>query len=144
IHQLAAGTMGGVGLTVVGSETEPVHGAAIYPSRAVRPTSRSTAAGRRVAVAAVIGFVPESSEYPTPGDSSMAFVVAEPCIACKYTDCVAVCPVDCFYEGANFLVIHPDECIDCGACEPVCPTKAIFPEDDLTDKWKEYPALNAA
>src|SRR5476651_104059 len=65
----------------------------------------------------------------------MAFVVAEPCVACKYTDCVAVCPVDCFYEGANFLVIHPDECIDCGACEPVCPTKAIFPEDDLADKW---------
>src|SRR3954453_17921141 len=74
---------------------------------------------------------------------SMAFVVAEPCIACKYTDCVAVCPVDCFYEGENFLVIHPDECIDCGACEPVCPTKAIFPEDDLPEKWKEYTALNA-
>jgi ferredoxin len=73
----------------------------------------------------------------------MAFVVAEPCIACKYTDCVAVCPVDCFYEGANFLVIHPDECIDCGACEPVCPTKSIFPEDDLPEKWKEYTALNA-
>jgi len=73
----------------------------------------------------------------------MAFVVAEPCINCKYTDCVAVCPVDCFYEGANFLVIHPDECIDCGACEPVCPTKAIFPEDDLPEKWKEYTALNA-
>ncbi len=73
----------------------------------------------------------------------MAFIVAEPCVACKYTDCVAVCPVDCFYEGANFLVIHPDECIDCGACEPVCPTKAIFPEDDLPEKWKEYIALNA-
>src|SRR5436853_7642374 len=72
----------------------------------------------------------------------MAFVVAEPCIACKYTDCVAVCPVDCFYEGQNFLVIHPDECIDCGACEPVCPTKAIFPEDDLPENWKEYVALN--
>ena len=58
----------------------------------------------------------------------MAYVVAEPCIKCKYTDCVEVCPVNCFYEGDNFLVIHPDECIDCGACEPVCPTKAIFPE----------------
>ena len=57
----------------------------------------------------------------------MAYVVAEPCIKCKYTDCVEVCPVDCFYEGPNFLVIHPDECIDCGACEPACPTKAIFP-----------------
>jgi ferredoxin len=57
----------------------------------------------------------------------MAYVVAEPCIKCKYTDCVEVCPVNCFYEGANFLAINPDECIDCGACEPVCPTKAIFP-----------------
>ena len=73
----------------------------------------------------------------------MAFVVAEPCVACKYPDCVSVCPVDCFYEGANFLVIHPDECIDCGACEPVCPTKAIYPEDDLPAKWKEYVQLNA-
>jgi ferredoxin len=73
----------------------------------------------------------------------MAYVVAEPCIKCKYTDCVEVCPVNCFYEGENFLVIHPDECIDCGACEPVCPTKAIFPEADLPEKWKEFTALNA-
>ncbi len=73
----------------------------------------------------------------------MAYVVAEPCIKCKYTDCVEVCPVNCFYEGANFLVIHPDECIDCGACEPVCPTKAIFPESDLPAEWNEYKALNA-
>ncbi len=73
----------------------------------------------------------------------MAYVVAEPCIKCKYTDCVEVCPVNCFYEGANFLAIHPDECIDCGACEPVCPTKAIFPEADLPEKWKEFTALNA-
>ncbi|NVJ07816.1 ferredoxin family protein [Myxococcus sp. AM001] len=73
----------------------------------------------------------------------MAYVVADPCIKCKYTDCVEVCPVNCFYEGANFLVIHPDECIDCGACEPVCPTKAIFPETELPEQWKEYKALNA-
>ena len=72
----------------------------------------------------------------------MAYIVAEPCIKCKYTDCVEVCPVNCFYEGANFLVIHPDECIDCGACEPVCPTKAIFPESDLPEKWAEFKALN--
>lgn len=72
----------------------------------------------------------------------MAFVVADPCVKCKYTDCVAVCPVDCFYEGANFLVIHPDECIDCGACEPVCPTKAIFPEDSVPAEWEPYIALN--
>jgi len=73
----------------------------------------------------------------------MSHVVAEPCFDCKYTDCVVVCPVDCFYEGQNFLVIHPDECIDCGACEPACPTKAIFPEESLPEKWKEYTALNA-
>lgn len=73
----------------------------------------------------------------------MAYVVADPCIKCKYTDCVEVCPVNCFYEGENFLVIHPDECIDCGACEPVCPTKAIFPETELPKEWEEYKALNA-
>jgi ferredoxin len=73
----------------------------------------------------------------------MAYVVAEPCIKCKYTDCVEVCPVNCFYEGANVLVIHPDECIDCGACEPVCPTKAIFPESDLPEKWAKYKDINA-
>src|SRR5690606_2959788 len=70
--------------------------------------------------------------------SSMAYVVADPCIKCKYTDCVAVCPVECFYEGKNSLVIHPDECIDCGACEPECPTTAIFEESALPDKWKLY------
>jgi len=73
----------------------------------------------------------------------MAFVVAEPCIRCKYTDCVEVCPVDCFHEGPNFLVIHPDECIDCGACEPVCPTKAIFDAGALPEKWQDYTRLNA-
>jgi ferredoxin len=73
----------------------------------------------------------------------MAFVVAEPCIRCKFTDCVDVCPVDCFHEGKNFLVIDPDECIDCGACEPECPTSAIFAEDDLPAKWAEYTQLNA-
>ncbi len=73
----------------------------------------------------------------------MAYVVAEPCIRCRYTDCVEVCPVDCFHGGPNFLVIDPDECIDCGACEPVCPVNAIFVDDDLPERWKEYVALNA-
>ncbi len=72
----------------------------------------------------------------------MAFVVAEPCIKCKYTDCVDVCPVDCFHEGPNMLVIDPEECIDCGACEPECPSTAIFAEDDLPEKWADYRALN--
>ena len=61
----------------------------------------------------------------------MTFVVGENCINCKNTDCVEVCPVDCFYEGPNFLVIHPDECIDCALCEPECPVDAIFSEDEL-------------
>ena len=73
----------------------------------------------------------------------MAYIVADPCVKCKYTDCVAVCPVDCFYEGKNMLVIHPDECIDCGACEPECPTTAIFEEADLPDKWEVYTPINA-
>src|SRR5687768_523954 len=73
----------------------------------------------------------------------MTYVVAEPCIKCKYTDCVDVCPVNCFYEGENFLVISPDECIDCGACVPECPTEAIFAQDDLPAKWSEYTEINA-
>jgi ferredoxin len=73
----------------------------------------------------------------------MAYVVADPCIKCKYTDCVAVCPVECFYEGKNSLVINPSECIDCGACEPECPTTAIFEESALPDKWKAFKEINA-
>ena len=67
----------------------------------------------------------------------MTFVVTDNCVRCKYTDCVEVCPVDCFYEGANMLVIDPDECIDCGVCEPECPVDAIKPdtEDDPDSKW---------
>jgi ferredoxin len=69
----------------------------------------------------------------------MTYVVIENCIACKHTDCVEVCPVDCFYEGENMLVIHPDECIDCGVCEPECPVDAIRPdtEPDM-DKWVTF------
>jgi len=73
----------------------------------------------------------------------MAYVVADPCVKCKYTDCVAVCPVDCFYEGKNSLAINPDECIDCGAWEPECPTTAIFEESELPAKWDVYKDINA-
>ena len=68
----------------------------------------------------------------------MTYVVTEACIKCKFTDCVEVCPVDCFYEGANMLVIHPDECIDCGVCEPECPVDAIKPDiEPGLEKWLE-------
>lgn len=68
----------------------------------------------------------------------MTYVVTENCIKCKYQDCVEVCPVDCFYEGENFLVINPDECIDCGVCEPECPAEAIVPDsDERADDWLE-------
>jgi ferredoxin len=88
----------------------------------------------------------------------MTFVVTDNCIKCKYTDCVEVCPVDCFYEGPNFLVIHPDECIDCALCEPECPAQAIdsdaaVPQDhqapleltaDLSELWPNLPEKKEA
>ncbi|WP_310618767.1 ferredoxin FdxA [Flexibacterium corallicola] len=75
----------------------------------------------------------------------MTYVVTDNCIKCKYTDCVEVCPVDCFYEGENMLVIDPDECIDCGVCEPECPAEAILPDTDPgLEKWIELNAEYAA
>lgn len=73
----------------------------------------------------------------------MTYVVTDNCIKCKYTDCVVVCPVDCFHEGANFLAIDPDECIDCALCVPECPAEAIFAEDDVQDSQRKFIALNA-
>lgn len=72
----------------------------------------------------------------------MTFVVTEQCIRCKYTDCVEVCPVDCFYEGPNMLVIHPDECIDCALCEPECPVDAIVSEDELPEDQQAFLNIN--
>ncbi len=73
----------------------------------------------------------------------MAFVVTEACIKCKYTDCVSVCPVDCFKEGENMLAIDPVECIDCAACVPACPENAIFLDEDVPADQQEFIALNA-
>jgi len=73
----------------------------------------------------------------------MTYVVTDKCIRCKYTDCVEVCPVDCFHEGSNMLVIDPVECIDCGLCVPECPIEAIFVEDELPEDQQEFIALNA-
>jgi len=72
----------------------------------------------------------------------MTFIVTENCIKCKYTDCVDVCPVDCFHEGPNFLVIDPEECIDCTLCEPECPAEAIYSEDDLPEDQSEFLQIN--
>ena len=76
-------------------------------------------------------------------ENLMTFVVTEACIKCKYTDCVEVCPVDCFHEGPNILVIDPEECIDCTLCEPECPVEAIYSEEDLPEGQEKFLELNA-
>ena len=73
----------------------------------------------------------------------MTFIVTESCIKCKYTDCVEVCPVDCFHEGPNMLVIDPDECIDCTLCEPECPVEAIMSDEDVDESMQHFIELNA-
>lgn len=73
----------------------------------------------------------------------MTFVVTESCIKCKYTDCVEVCPVDCFHEGPNFLAINPEECIDCNLCVPECPVEAIYPDEDLPQHQLKFIEINA-
>ena len=72
----------------------------------------------------------------------MTHVVTKPCEGCRYTFCVVVCPVDCFYEAEQMLYIHPEECIDCQACVPECPVEAIYEEDDVPDEWENYIAIN--
>jgi NAD-dependent dihydropyrimidine dehydrogenase PreA subunit len=73
----------------------------------------------------------------------VTYVIAEPCVDIKDKACIEECPVDCIYEGARMLFIHPDECVDCGACEPVCPVEAIYYEDDVPDQWSGYTQINA-
>ncbi len=72
----------------------------------------------------------------------MTFVVTESCIKCKHTDCVEVCPVDCFHEGPNFLVIDPEECIDCTLCEPECPEEAIYADDEIPEGQEQFLEIN--
>jgi ferredoxin len=73
----------------------------------------------------------------------MAYVVTEPCVDCKYTDCVVVCPCDCFHEGERMLYIDPEHCVDCDACVPECPVEAIFYQENVPEAWESYIALNA-
>jgi ferredoxin len=91
----------------------------------------------------LVKFKPTRVQSLVPPRAAMTYVVTESCIRCKYTDCVDVCPVDCFREGPNFLVIDPDECIDCTLCVAECPVEAIFAEDDVPDDQQQFKALNA-
>ncbi len=84
---------------------------------------------------------PHSSQYME--ETSVTYTIAEPCVDIKDKACIEECPVDCIYEGARMLYIHPDECVDCGACEPVCPVEAIYYEDDVPEQWSEYTQINA-
>jgi NAD-dependent dihydropyrimidine dehydrogenase PreA subunit len=81
---------------------------------------------------------------PTRGqeDPDVTYVIAQPCVDVKDKACIEECPVDCIYEGERSLYIHPDECVDCGACEPVCPVEAIFYEDDTPEQWKDFYKAN--
>src|SRR5512141_1638469 len=81
---------------------------------------------------------------PRSWRNSMPFVIAEPCIGVKDKSCVEVCPVNCIYEGEDQFYIHPDECIDCQACEAACPVQAIFPDNGVPEKWKSFTEKNRA
>src|SRR5919201_2325570 len=117
-------------------------GLRLTPARCVRRSNRPRAVGRNARrrkrmgerhrpVRAANPCLPKAHALVSaPESSQMTYVVVESCIKCKYMDCVEVCPVDCFYEGENMLVIHPDECIDCGVCEPECPVEAIKPDTE--------------
>jgi ferredoxin len=98
---------------------------------------------RRPLLRRQVGTVLLKSTFSRARSTSMTYVVTESCIRCKYTDCVDVCPVDCFREGPNFLVIDPDECIDCTLCVAECPVEAIYAEDDVPPDQQQYTALNA-
>jgi ferredoxin len=101
----------------------------------------------RVRLCVGTGFAKEKANSPTvvivKGASAMAFVVCEPCHDCKYTDCVVVCPCDCFYQDDAQLYIDPEYCIDCDACTPECPVDAIFPEFSVPAQWTHFVQLNA-
>jgi NAD-dependent dihydropyrimidine dehydrogenase PreA subunit len=90
----------------------------------------------------VVRVQPRATDAFVSGGLEVTYVIAEPCVDLLDKACIEECPVDCIYEGDRMLYIHPDECVDCGACEPVCPVEAIFYEDDLPDKWRDYTQAN--
>jgi NAD-dependent dihydropyrimidine dehydrogenase PreA subunit len=105
----------------------------------VRPLDRRRACvGRGV----ILGWSGRPGPIVAHEEDPVTYVIAQPCVDVLDRGCVDECPVDCIYEGNRMLYIHPDECVDCGACEPVCPVEAIFYEDDTPEEWKEYYAAN--
>src|SRR5262249_3957282 len=113
------------------------------PNLAERPGARKTRFAPRRPRARSRGEFAKIDRFRAVPIEAMTYVVTESCIRCKYTDCVDVCPVDCFREGPNFLVIDPDECIDCTLCVAECPVEAIFAEDDVPADQQKFKALNA-
>jgi NAD-dependent dihydropyrimidine dehydrogenase PreA subunit len=111
-----------------------------YRKGRTAPTARP-ARGLTVSLTPV-KIAPVTGVHPYSESVAMAYVIAEPCIGTMDRGCVDVCPVDCIYEGEDQLYIHPDECIDCGACEPECPVNAIFPEEDVPEEWQSFIAKN--
>ncbi len=117
---------------------------------ASRPTARRTETRRPVhAASSTTGILRTTADPPVTGctpsirrNPHVTYVIAEPCVDVLDKACIEECPVDCIYEGGRMLYIHPDECVDCGACEPVCPVEAIFYEDDLPEKWRDYTQAN--
>ena len=98
-----------------------------------------------VALTSIRTLPPSYKEYRTRQTcEAMTYIIAEPCIGTNDASCIEVCPVDCIYEGKDQFYIHPDECIDCGACEPECPVQAIFPDTDVPVEWESYTEKNKA
>src|SRR5215471_3609331 len=100
------------------------------------------AAGPRPCLAGTASDIITGRLPSLPSEPAMPYVITEACVGTKDKACVDVCPVDCIYEGEQQLYIHPDECIDCGACEPECPVTAIFPEEDVPGNQKQYIQIN--
>src|SRR4051812_7185098 len=117
-------------LPAISSTAEPVRPGVSPPER---QSQRIRDTGRRS---------PRVGEMTRGGHRPVTYIIAQPCVDVLDKACIEECPVDCIYEGNRMLYIHPDECVDCGACEPVCPVEAIFYEDDVPEQWKEYYKVN--